>query len=436
MKKLHLTSLGCARNQVNSEIMLGSVGAKVELTDDPSVADIIVVNTCSFIRASIDESIDTILALSEYKKEGACKKIIVAGCLPERYQEEIKSALPEVDIFLGTGAYDKLGEAIDSEGEQKCLLPDPNLVSFSNVPEKRERENKHIAYVKVAEGCDRKCTYCIIPTLRGKQRSKPVEYIISEIASLVKEETKEILLVAENTTDYGADSGSNISALVKKISSEIAPGVWVKLLYGHPLTVSDELLTTIESDKNINSYLDIPVQHASSNVLKRMGRDYSNEVLVDLYKRIKEKAPSATLRTTIIVGFPGETEEDFETLLKFVSKVKFDNLGVFTYSDSEDLPSHKLTDHVSEEVAQDRYDKIMALQQKISLENNRKRVDKTYPVLIEENPEEGVYLGRCKFQAPEVDGVTFVYGENLEVGTFVDVIITDAYEYDLAGEPK
>ncbi|MCP3923416.1 MAG: 30S ribosomal protein S12 methylthiotransferase RimO [Desulfobacterales bacterium] len=435
MKKLHLTSLGCARNQVNSEIMLGSVGAKVELTDDPSVADIIVVNTCSFIRASIDESIDTILALSEYKKEGACKKLIVAGCLPERYQEEIKSALPEVDNFLGTGAYDKLGEAIDSEGEQECLLPDPNLVGFSNVPEKRERENINIAYVKVAEGCDRKCTYCIIPSLRGKQRSKPAEFIISEIDSLVKEGTKEILLVAENTTDYGADSGSNINTLVKKISNEIAHGTWVKLLYGHPLTVSDELLTTIESDKNINSYLDIPVQHASTNVLKRMGRDYSNEVLVDLYKRIKDKAPSATLRTTIIVGFPGETEKDFETLLKFVSDVKFDNLGVFTYSDSEDLPSHKLTDHVAEEVAQDRYDKLMALQQKISLENNRKRVDKTYSVLIEENPEEGVYLGRCEFQAPEVDGVTFVYGKNLDVGTFVDIIITDTYEYDLAGEP-
>lgn len=435
MKKLHLTSLGCARNQVNSEIMLGSVGAKVEITEDPSEAEYIVVNTCSFIRASVDESIDTILELSEYKKNGICKKIIVAGCLPERYREEIKSALPEVDHFLGTGAYDKLNEVIDSE-EKRCELPDPNLVGFTSVPEKRERDNKNLAYVKVAEGCDRGCTYCIIPVLRGKQRSKPSDYMISEIDTLIKDGAKEILLVAENTTDYGSDIGSDINTLIKEISDGIADDVWVKILYGHPLTVSDELLKTIESKKKINSYLDIPVQHASSSVLKRMGRDYTNETLVELYDRIKTLAPSAALRTTIIVGFPGETEEDFQTLLEFVKEVKFDNLGVFTYSDSEDLPSHKLDNHVPEDIAQDRYDTLMAAQQQISLENNLKRVNKVYKVLIEENPEEGVYLGRSEFQAPEVDGITFVYGENLITGTFVDVEITDAYEYDIAGEPK
>lgn len=436
---VYLVSLGCARNLVDSEIMLGHL-AKADWTiiQEPEKADVIVVNTCSFIASAVDESIDTILELSEYKKNGTCKHIVVAGCLPERFREDIAPAMPEVDLFLGTGAGEKIAEAIDAifEGQAtRCILPDPNTVSAEKAGLPRIQSSPDMAYIKIAEGCSRHCTYCIIPKLRGKYRSRPEEDILSEARSLASKGTRELILVAESTTDYGQDIDPHgkLDRVLEQMSG-IEGDFRIRLLYGFPDTIEDAVIDMVGQKENICTYFDIPVQHASDSILKKMGRRYTRQNLYDLFKKIRTKFPEAALRTTLITGFPGETEKDFDELLEFVEDIRFDHLGVFTYSDSEDIPSHHLPDHVPEDLAQRRHDEIMAAQAEISLEKNRSHVTRTYRVLIEENPEEGVYLGRTGFQAPDVDGITFVYSSDLEIGRFVDVLITDAYEYDLAGE--
>ena len=438
---IYLETLGCSRNQVDSEIMLGKlVAAGHRLTDEPSEAQAIIVNTCTFISTASDEAVDVILQLAEYKKTGNCKRLIATGCLSERYKDDkaLVDSLPEVDAFLGTAACEQIVDAVENrEVKTLTLFPDPNKRSFQKTDEKRTLLSDHYAFIKVSEGCNRKCTYCIIPQLRGLQRSRPVDDICKEAKNLVADGVKEIILTAENTTDYGLDTPEDIgfdhvlNTLGQTLEQTPA---WVRMLYTHPNTLTPAVVDAVKNNKNICSYYDVPIQHASSPVLKRMGRPYTKEDLTRLFDMIRRTDQDAAIRTTLIVGFPGETQDDFDQLLDFVNTVKFDHLGVFTYSDSDDLKSHHLKNHVPSKVAEQRHDILMAAQAKISESINEKHVGKVFDVLVEENPEPGVYIGRTRFQAPEVDGVTFIYSDALEINTFVKVRMTDAFEYDLAGE--
>ena len=435
--KVHFVSLGCARNQVDSETMSGSLlAAGHTITPEAGQAEVIVVNTCSFIESAVDESIDTILALSQLKETGACRRIVVAGCLPERFQKDIAASLLEVDQFLGTGAFDQIVMAVEAaRPAEKCLLPDPDTIVLSRTDNKRVLSQPHMAYLKIAEGCDRHCTYCIIPRLRGRQKSRPMEQIVEEARSLIDDGVKELVLVAQETTAYGSDLGLGygLADLLTNLAN-ISPAAWLRVLYGHPESIDSETIQVMGSTPNICAYFDIPVQHASDPVLKRMGRDYTGKDLYRLFHDIRNKVPDASLRTTLIVGFPGETEADFKTLLSFVEDIRFEHLGVFTYSDSDDLPSHGLKGHVSAKKAQARFDMVMSRQLAISETNNQRYIGATLPVLIEEASEEKLYTGRTAFQAPEVDGLTFVRAENLQPGSFARVRIVDAYEYDLVGD--
>ncbi len=438
---IYLESLGCSRNQVDSEIMLGKlVAAGHSITDDPSSARVIIVNTCGFISTASDEAVDVILEMAEFKKTGACERLIATGCLAQRYKDDpdLVSTLPEVDAFLGTGACDRIVEAVENRlGQPLVLFPDPGERRFQNLDEKRVLSGAPFAFVKVSEGCNRKCTYCIIPTLRGTQRSRPLEDICKESEQLVSQGVREIILTAENTTDYGQDlkDGTGFDQVLSALSQTLeSSDAWIRFLYTHPRTLTLEMIQTAASRSNICSYYDVPIQHASTPLLKKMGRPYTNADLIRLFETIRRHDPSAALRTTVIVGFPGETPADFDALMHLVQTVRFDHLGVFVYSDSDDLPSHHLKGHVPEDVAAQRHDLLMAAQARISETINQSHVGKVYPVLVEENPEPGVYLGRTMFQAPEVDGVTFIYADSLEINTAVKVRITDAYEYDIAGE--
>ncbi len=437
-KKVFLVSLGCARNQVDSELMLGHLAAAGWATiEDPADAEAIVINTCSFIESAADESIEAILEMAAFKKEGACRKLVVTGCLPERYREQISVELPEVDAFLGTGAYADILEVLNKPVEKgTCLLPDPDLIKPQG-PDAARRLDKGVAvaYVKIAEGCSRHCTYCIIPKLRGRQKSRLPADIIAEAGLLAAQEIKEIVLVAQDTTFYGQDIDATygLPELLDALATAY-PDLWVRFLYGHPESIQPDVFKVVGRHANICSYFDIPIQHAADGVLRRMGRHYTSAQLLELYAAIRRVVPDAALRTTVITGFPGETEADFKVLAAFIEKVRFDHLGVFTYSDADDLPSHKLPDHVPGQVAADRQDRLMALQLEISQANNRRWLGKTVPVLVEENPEPGIHIGRSKWQAPEVDDLTILHVDNIERGTLVNARITDTLEYDLIGK--
>jgi len=434
--KLHLVSLGCAKNLVDSEVMLGRlIKAGWHITQDPGNADTIVINTCSFIESAVNESIDTILELARYKRNGGCRRLIITGCLPERFREAIVESLPEVDVFLGTGAFDKIEAAVNGTLNGKnCILPDPNSISYRE-QEPRIRSSAYTAYLKVAEGCSRHCTYCIIPKLRGKQRSRRLEDIAAEARNMVSSGVRELILIAQDTTHYGMDLQPPVPLyrLIEKIS-EISDNIWIRILYGHVESIEDSFIRTVAEHRNICAYFDVPIQHASDKILKKMGRNYSSHDLYRLFDKIRSSVPEAALRTSIIVGFPGETDKDFKTLSTFISDIRFDNLGVFIYSDAEDLPSHKLKGHIPEHVARDRFNRLMASQQKISLLNNRKHIGKVYDVLVEKPSGNTFYKGRTYFQAPEVDGMTDIHSTNLQIGSFVNVKIEDASEYDLTGK--
>ena len=436
---LYIESLGCARNQVDSENMAGQLRqAGWSLTRDPAEAAVIVVNTCSFVESAINESIDTILELARFKKTGRCNRLVVAGCLPERFREAIADSLPEVDQFLGTGAFTRIVDAVTGEmGGGTCLLPDPDRISMGEATA-RERVQSHSAYLKIAEGCSRHCTYCIIPRLRGRQKSRPLDHILAEARELIAGGVKELNLVAQDTTYYGHDlpEAMGFDTLLARLA-EVAGDVWVRFLYGHPESITDGVIETVAAHRNLCSYFDLPVQHAAANVLKKMGRNYAAQQLLDLFQRIRSRVPGVAIRTTLIVGFPGETDADFQGLMEFVEQVRFDHLGVFTYSDAEDLPSHRLPAHISKKVAQFRYDTLMARQMEISTNNLASMIGKTVPVLIEASSEPHLYEGRSMLQAPEVDGITFVKsqpgGPTATIGEITAVTITDTLEYDLIG---
>jgi ribosomal protein S12 methylthiotransferase len=454
---LYLLSLGCARNLVDSEIMMGRIKrAGWTLVDEPEEADAIVVNTCSFIEDAADESIEMILELAEYKQTGRCKRLVVAGCLPERYREQIVGQLPEVDTFIGTGAYDQIVEAIEgSKYSGGCLLPDPDRISPQEKDAPRTLSTSHMAYLKVAEGCSRHCTYCIIPKLRGKKRSRLPQEVIAEAQGLLDGGVKELVLVAQDTTSYGTDlkPRASLSELIESLAGLSADPTrhadarvdhsdtqqaWIRVLYGHPESIDDAYIKTVASHPNVCSYFDIPIQHVSSSILKKMGRMYRSDDLHRLFDKIRSQVPGASLRTTLIVGFPGENDKDFAALLRFIEDTRFDHLGAFLYSDSGDLPAHALSDHVPAQVARERYDQLMSCQLDISAQNYQKYIGQTLEVLVEEAIEDGLFAGRATFQAPEVDGMAYIKSGPQQpgprIGSFLRIKVTDAMEYDLIGD--
>ena len=439
--KFHLVSLGCARNQVDSEVMLGRLSqCGWEFTHNPEDARVIIVNTCSFIESASNESIDTILALAQHKKSGACRRLIVVGCLPERYREDIVAVLPEVDCFLGTGAFDRIEKNMtETEPPGGCLLPDPGTRMLEDSNAHRVTTDMSTAYIKIAEGCNSRCTYCIIPKLRGKHRSRPAADIVSEAQHLIASGISELVLVAQDTTHYGHDLNPKIdlSRLLGDLAA-LSGGIWIRFLYGHPEHFNPSLIRTMVVHPNLCPYFDLPIQHASNRLLKRMGRRYNVSDLYRLFNTIREQIPRAAIRTSVIVGFPGETKHDFHELLDFIETVRFDHLGVFTYSDSDDLPSHGLSDHVPKTIARKRMNKVMSIQKKISRNRNRIYRNETLPVLVEQRMEERLFSARTAFQAPEVDGLTFVHtrpdGPGVTVGEFARVKVVDTLEYDLVSE--
>jgi ribosomal protein S12 methylthiotransferase len=437
-KKFHLVSLGCARNLVDSELMLGRLmAAGWIVSDDPGEAHTIIVNTCSFIEPAIDESIDTILELAAYKQHGVCKRLVVTGCLAERFQEGIADTLPEVDSFLGTGAFEHIVSAAQQADEgQTCHLPDPNLTPLQTKDAPRVCTTLFSAYLKIAEGCGRHCTYCIIPDLRGRQRSRPPGDILEEAQQLIASGAKEIILIAQESSAYGRDLSPPID--LSRLLNDIAlvdKKTWIRLLYGHPASLDKAVIQTVSEYPNLCAYYDMPIQHASDRILKRMNRGYKKIDLTRTIDTIRDIDPEGALRTTVIVGFPGETDDDFEQLVDFIETVRFDHLGTFMYSDAEDLPSHRLDGHVPENVAQDRFDRLMSIQAAISLEHNRKRIGSIVKVLVEKEAQDQLFSGRTAFQAPDVDGLTYIRAPLLQTGRFTDVKVTDAHEYDLIGEP-
>ena len=439
--KILFISLGCDKNLVDTEMMLGQLSEEgFTFTDDETQAEVIVVNTCCFINDAKEESINTILEMAELKKQGTLKALVVTGCLAQRYKEEIQTEIPEVDCILGTTAIDQIVEAVKEvlDGQQVGLKHVEDINRKPVYGKKRiMTTGGHYAYMKIAEGCDKHCTYCIIPKIRGNFRSVPMEALIEEAKGLVEQGVKEIILVAQETTLYGQDlyGRKALPELLDKLN-EISGLYWIRILYCYPEEVTDELIDAIKRNKKVCHYLDIPIQHGSDAVLKRMGRRTNEEQLRDIVEKLRREIPDICLRTTLISGFPGETEEDHEAVMHFVDDLEFERLGVFTYSPEEDTPAAMMADQIEEEVKEDRRAEIMELQQEIAYEKADAMIGQKVMVMIEGKvADENAYVGRSYKDAPNVDGYVFVNTSlNLMTGDFVPVIITGSYEYDLIGE--
>ena len=432
-------SLGCDKNLVDSEVMLGLLDKKgYQIVDSEEDADIIVVNTCCFIHDAKEESIQTILEMAEYKKEGKLKALIVTGCLAQRYQQEIIDEIPEVDAVLGTTSYDHIVEAVEEAlaGNGHVVLEDVD--ALPDVKEKRlVTTGGHYAYMKIAEGCDKHCTYCIIPKLRGNYRSVPMEKLLAEAKDLADQGVKELILVAQETTVYGKDiyGEKSLHKLLRELC-KIDGIQWIRILYCYPEEIYDELIRTIKEENKVCHYLDLPIQHASDAVLKRMGRRTSKAQLVEIIEKLRKEIPDISLRTTLITGFPGETQEQHEELKDFVDEMEFDRLGVFTYSPEEDTPAATMTEQIPEEVKEDRQAELMELQQEIAFDLAEDMVGREVLVMIEGKvADENAYVGRTYKDAPNVDGLIFINtDEELMSGDFARVRVTGALEYDLIGE--
>jgi ribosomal protein S12 methylthiotransferase len=435
--KVALVSLGCSKNLVDSEVMLNILSSNsYELTQDTNIADVIIVNTCGFIESAKQESIDNIIELGQLKNNGNCKVLIASGCLAERYKEDLITEMPELDAVIGTGDYKSILEVIESamSGSKVVKYGNQESVDIHELP----RVISTIAastYLKIAEGCDNRCTYCIIPSLRGKYRSRRFEDIMKEATQLAKQGIKEFNVIAQDTTRYGMDlyGKYRIAELLDELS-KIEGVEWIRLQYSYPDEFNDDLINIIATNDKVCKYLDIPIQHASNAVLKRMGRRTTKEEIKDLVTKLRNTVPNIALRTSLIVGFPGETENDFKELVDFVKDIRFDRLGVFTYSREEDTPAFQMGEQVEEDVKMKRQERIMLLQSDISLDNNQKMVGKVIKVLIE-GLEGNKYYGRSYKDAPEIDGnVFFSSKEKHNPGEFTYVKIVEASEYDLIGE--
>ena len=439
--KILFVSLGCDKNLVDTEMMLGQLSQEgFTFTDDEYEAEVIVINTCCFINDAKEESINTILEMAELKKQGTLKALVVTGCLAQRYKEEIQTEIPEVDCILGTTAIDQIVEAVKEvlDGQEIGLKHIEDINRKPVYGKKRiMTTGGHYAYMKIAEGCDKHCTYCIIPKIRGNFRSVPMEALIEEAKQLVEQGVKEIILVAQETTLYGQDlyGRKALPELLDRLN-EITGLYWIRILYCYPEEVTDELIEAIKRNDKVCHYLDIPIQHGSDAVLKRMGRRTNEQQLRDIVDKLRREIPDICLRTTLITGFPGESEEDHEAVMHFVDDLEFDRLGVFTYSPEEDTPAAMMADQISEEIKEDRRAEIMELQQEIAYDKASDCIGQKLMVMIEGKvADENAYVGRSYKDAPNVDGYVFVNADrNLMTGDFVPVVITGSYEYDLIGE--
>lgn len=437
--KILFISLGCDKNLVDSEVMIGMLTSKgYEITDDENEADVVVVNTCCFIGDAKEESIHNILEMAELRKAGDIKALIVTGCLAQRYKEEVQTEIPEVDAIIGTTAIDAIVETLEDvlAGQGHNHIEDINRTPVYD-KSRIVTTGGHYAYLKIAEGCDKRCSYCIIPKVRGNYRSIPMESLLAEARKLVEFGAKELILVAQETTLYGKDlyGEKSLPRLLHELC-KIDGLYWIRILYCYPEEITDELIETIRTEEKVCHYLDIPIQHASDNILKRMGRRTNQAELRDMIARLRERIPDICLRTTLITGFPGETQEDHEELMAFVDEMEFDRLGVFTYSAEEDTPAAEFEDQIEEEIKKDRQAEIMELQQEIAFEKAENAVGRTVLAMIEGRlPDENAYAARTYMDAPNVDGLVFVQtSRELMTGDFVKVKITGSYEYDLIGE--
>lgn len=436
---IFFVSLGCDKNLVDSEMMITSLRKNgFVLTDDIEDADVIVVNTCCFIGDAKEESINTLIEMGGYK-EGRCKLLVAAGCLAQRYHNEIKEDIPEVDLIVGTMGYEDLSEKINEALGGKGVLESLKDIDYLPTPltDRDSMSGGYYAYLKIAEGCDKCCTYCVIPKVRGHYRSVPMDNLIAQAKHLVANGAKELILVAQETTLYGKDiyGEKSLPKLLEELS-KIDELKWIRILYCYPEEITDELISAIKNLPKVCHYLDMPIQHGSDDVLRRMGRWTNREQIEKTVAKLREEIPDIALRTTLITGFPGETEDDFEQVKEFVKKMEFDRLGVFTYSREEDTPATEMDGQIDEEVKEARRDEIMQIQQDIAFDKSNSRVGEIYEVMIEGRlPDEGVYIARTYMDAPDVDGYVFIQSDyNLDSGDFVKVEVTRSDEYDLIAE--
>ena len=437
--KILFISLGCDKNLVDTEVMLGMLASRgYEMTNDEQEADIIVINTCCFIHDAKEESIQNILEMAEYKKNGSAKALIVTGCMAERYRQEILDEIPEVDEVLGTTAYDRILDAVDAAlaGQHEVMTADLDALPL---PETKRlvTTGGHFAYLKIAEGCDKHCTYCIIPKIRGNFRSVPMERLLKEAQDLAEQGVKELILVAQETTLYGKDlyGEKSLPKLLRELC-KISGIRWIRILYCYPEEITDELIQVMKEEPKICHYLDLPIQHANDTILKRMGRRTSKQELIDIVQKLRKEIPDICLRTTLITGFPGETQEQHEEVMEFIDTLEFDRLGAFTYSPEEDTPEATFEDQIDEEVKEDRQADIMELQQEIAFDKAEDMIGREVLVMIEGKvADENAYVGRTYRDAPNVDGLIFINTDvELISGDFAKVKVTGALDYDLIGE--
>jgi len=430
-----MATLGCPKNRVDSEVMLGTLGARgYTLVERPEDASVIVVNTCAFIGPAKQESVDTILELAELKKTGRCNTLVVTGCLSQRYGPELAKEMPEVDHFLGTGAYVQIGDLLAAEAAPRQIIPDPHYVHDARTP-KVNSSPKWTAYLKVSEGCDNACAFCIIPTLRGAQRSRPIDDLVAEARTLAASGVRELNLVAQDLTAYGHDlpGRPQLHQLLKALCTVDVR--WIRLHYAYPRVFPDALIEVMAREPRIAKYLDMPLQHASDRLLRSMRRGRDSAFLIALLAKLRARIPGLTFRTSLIAGLPGETEEDFELLKEFVRTQRFERMGCFQYSDEEGTAAYDFPDKVPQKVIERRWREVMAVQKRINREQNRALVGKRLEVLVEGSSPESEHLlvGRHEGQAPDIDGVVYINDGFGYPGEFVTVEVTEAHDYDLVG---
>lgn len=428
-QKICLVSLGCPKNLVDSELMLGMLReAGAEFVADKAEAEVIVVNTCGFIGDAKEESIDEILSLAEYKKTGRCRRLIVTGCLSQRYKDDLAKSLPEVDCFIGTGEFHRIAEAVKEDFRERVLVGLPTFIHDYTTPRILSTPG-YYAYVKVAEGCSNMCSYCSIPSIRGEFRSRSEESVVREAEQLAAQGIREINLIAQDTTSFGRDRDASLESLLKRLVR--VDGIeWIRLLYLYPGRITDGLISMMRDEEKVLGYVDLPLQHISPPVLKAMNRQYTRASVERLIDRLRNRIDGVTLRTSMIVGFPGETSRDFEELLDFVEAVRFDRLGVFMYSREEGTPAYAMKGQVARKVKAGRQEAVMSVQREISLEKNGEAIGKTVRVLVEEKTPTGL-KGRAPSQAPDVDGVVYITGRDAEPGEMIEATVTEAGDYDL-----
>jgi ribosomal protein S12 methylthiotransferase len=438
-EKVAIVTLGCEKNLVDSDMMAHLIDEKgYELVDNPEEATVVIVNTCGFIDAAKEESVNKILDMAELKESGKLKSLVVAGCLTQRYKEDILKEIPEVDGIVGTGDFMSITDIIEESlaGKRPVYVGNP-VFTYEEVVKRKVKAGTYSAYIKIAEGCDNACTFCSIPLMRGAFRSRTIESIVEEAKHLASQGIVEISLIAQDSTNYGTDiyDGKHMLPTLLNRLAEVDGIEWIRLHYAYPGFFTDELIDVFATNPKVCKYIDMPLQHSEDHILKKMRRPGRQRDIRELVNRIRTRIPDVALRTSLIVGFPGETEQDFQNLCEFVKEIKFDRLGVFTYSNEDDTPATRLPNHVDDEEKEKRANLLMEIQREIAAERNGRFVGKELDVLIERyEGRNDIYVGRTQYDAPEIDGEVFVTGYKGELGKIVKVRITHSYEYDLAGE--